>query len=60
MIGCSLQALWRGTDTEEYVARQAHRELAERIRQRDPGDVSIAHFLPTNRVEYVFLPCGVS
>ena len=30
------KALWLGTDAEDYKVKQAHVELAERIRKRDP------------------------
>lgn len=48
------KALWRGTDSEHYIVKQPHTELARRIRERNPG-VSIAL---GQRLSFVFVQRG--
>lgn len=50
-ICSSLQALGKSADSEAYVARQAHVELAERMRKRDPGSAPAVG----DRVPYVII-----
>ena len=45
------KALWLGTEAEDYKVKQAHVELADRIRKRDPDRI----FKSGERLSYVFV-----
>ena len=45
------KSLAKGADSEAYAARQAHVELAEKIRQRDPANAPSVG----DRIQYVFI-----
>jgi DNA polymerase elongation subunit (family B) len=49
-----LKGLWLGTETEDYKGKQAHVELASRMRKRDPA----LQFNDGERISYVFVKCG--
>jgi len=45
------KSLAKGVDSEAYAARQAHVELAEKIRQRDPANAPSVG----DRIQYIFI-----
>ena len=53
-FACMHQALGKAADSDGYVARQAHVELAERMRKRDAGSAPAVG----DRVPYVIIQVG--
>lgn len=48
------KALWRGNTAADYTAKQAHTELAERIKKRDPT----RSIVPGQRLSFVYVQTG--